>query len=126
MFKCSSFVITSASEITNTPKDPICNLKPGTMESRQVKNKMKEKALTTTNYMTIASTVQDIQNDMATQMNMPPQEFFVKDSLDTRQNLQMHCRTYPMEKISKLLKIWKYLLLSLNERMNPKFSSYLS
>ena len=39
---------------------------------------MKEKALTTTNYVAIASTLQEIQNDVATQMNLPPQETIVK------------------------------------------------
>ena len=60
------------------PKDHICNFKPGATEARQAKNKMKEKALTTTNYVAIASTLQEIQNDVATQMNLPPPETIVK------------------------------------------------
>ena len=75
---CSSLVITSGMEIIKTPKDHICNFKPGATEARHAKNKMKEKALTTTNYVAIASTLQEIQNDMATQMNLPPQETIVK------------------------------------------------
>ena len=67
--KCSSLVITSGSEIIKTPEDHNCNFKPGATEARQAKNKMKEKALTTTNYVAIASTLQEIQNDVATQMN---------------------------------------------------------
>ena len=43
---------------------------------------MREKALATTNYVAIASTLQEIQNDVATQMIMPPQETIVK-SLNT-------------------------------------------
>ena len=39
---------------------------------------MKEKAQTTTNYVAIASTLQEIQNDVATQMNLPPQETILK------------------------------------------------
>ena len=62
--KCSSLVITSGSEIIKMPKDHICNFKPGATEARQAKNKMKEKALTTTNYVAIASTLQEIQNDL--------------------------------------------------------------
>ena len=76
--KCSSLVITSGSEIIKMPKDHICNFKPGATEARQAKNKMKEKALTTTNYVAIASTLQENQNDVATQMNLPPQETIVK------------------------------------------------
>ena len=41
-------------------------------------NKMKENALTTTDYVAIASALQEIQNDVATQMNLPPQETIVK------------------------------------------------
>ena len=37
--KCSSLVITSVSEIIKTPKDHICNFKPGATEARQAKNK---------------------------------------------------------------------------------------
>ena len=44
----------------------------------EAKNKMKEKALTTTNYVAIASTLQEIPIDVATQMNLPPQETIVK------------------------------------------------
>ena len=40
--------------------------------------KIKEKALTTTNYVAITSTLQEIQNDVATQMNLSPQETIVK------------------------------------------------
>ena len=76
--KCSSLVITSGSENTNTPKDHICNMKPGATEARQVKPKMKEKALTKTNYVAIASTLKEIQDDVATQMNLQPQEIIVK------------------------------------------------
>ena len=76
--KSSSLVITSRSEIIKTPKDHICNFTPGATEARQAKNKMKEKALTTTNYGAIASTLQEIQNDVATQMIMPPQVTIVK------------------------------------------------
>ena len=76
--KCSSLVITSASEIIKTPKDHICNLKPGATDARQAKNKMKEKALTTTNYVAIESTLQKIRNDVATQMILPPQGTIVK------------------------------------------------
>ena len=76
--KCSSFVITSGSEFIKAPKDHICNLKQGATKARQAKNKMKEKALTTTNYVAIASTLQELQNDLATQMNFPPQETIVK------------------------------------------------
>ena len=75
--ECSSLVITSGSEITNTPKDHICNFEPGATEARQAKNKMKEKALTTTNYVAVTSTIQEIQNDVATQMKLPPQEIIV-------------------------------------------------
>ena len=39
---------------------------------------MKEKALTTTNHVAISSSLQEIQNDVATQMNLPPQETIVK------------------------------------------------
>ena len=39
---------------------------------------MKEKAVTTTIYVAIASTLQELQNDVATQMNLPPQETIVK------------------------------------------------
>ena len=39
---------------------------------------MKEKAQTATNYLAIASTLQEIQNDVATQMKLPPQEKIVK------------------------------------------------
>ena len=53
------------------------NFKPGAMKARQVK-KMKEKALTTTNYVAIASTLQKIQNDVATEGNLPPQETIVR------------------------------------------------
>ena len=60
------------------PKDHIRNFKPGATEARQAKNKMKEKALTTTNYVGIASTSQEIQKHAATQMNLPPQETIVK------------------------------------------------
>ena len=60
------------------PKDHICNFNPGATEARQAKNKMQEKALTKTNYVAIASTLQEIQNDVATQMNLPPQETIVK------------------------------------------------
>ena len=76
--KCSSSVIPSRSKIINTPKDHICNLKPGATEARQAKNKTKEKSLTTTNYVAIASTLQEIQNDVATQLNLPLQETIVK------------------------------------------------
>ena len=76
--KCSSLVITSGSEIIKMPIDHICNFKPGATEARQAKNKMKEKALTTTNYVAIASTLQEIQNDVAMQMNLLPQETIVK------------------------------------------------
>ena len=72
--KCSSLVITSGSEIIKMPKDYIFNFKPGATEARQAKNKIKEKALRTTNYVAIASTLQEIQNDMAMQMSLPPQE----------------------------------------------------
>ena len=37
-----------------------------------------KKALTTTNYKAIASTLQEIQNDVATQLNLQPQETIVK------------------------------------------------
>ena len=57
----------SRSEIIKTPKDHICNFKPGATEARQAKNKMKEKASTTTNYVVIASTLQEIQNDVASE-----------------------------------------------------------
>ena len=76
--KGSRLVKTSASEILKTPKDHICNFKPAATEARQAKNKIKEKALTTTNYVAIASTLQEIQIDVATQMNLPPQETIVK------------------------------------------------
>ena len=76
--KWSSLLITSGSEIIKTPKDHICNFQPGATEAKQAKNKMKEKALTTANYVAIASTLQEIQNDVATQMNLPPQETIVK------------------------------------------------
>ena len=75
--KCSSLVITSGSEIIKTPIDHICNFEPGATEARQAK-KMKEKALTTANYVAIASILQEIQNDVATQMNLRPQETIVK------------------------------------------------
>ena len=39
---------------------------------------MKEKALTAANYVAIALTLQEIQSDVATQMNLPPQETIVK------------------------------------------------
>ena len=48
------------------------------MEARQAKNKMEEKALTTSNYVAIASTLQEIQRDVATQINMPLLETIVK------------------------------------------------
>ena len=64
--------------IIKMPKDHICDFKTGATEARQAKNKMKEKALTTTNYVIIASTLQEIQNDVATQMNLSPQETIVK------------------------------------------------
>ena len=76
--KCSSLVITSEGEIRNTPKDDFCNLKPRATETKQAKNKMREKAKTTTNYMAIASTLQEIHKNVATQMNLPPQETIVK------------------------------------------------
>ena len=44
------------------------------MKARQAKNKVKEKALTTTNYVAIASTLQEIENDMSTQMKSPPRD----------------------------------------------------
>ena len=47
--ECSSSVITLRSEIINAPKDHTCNFKPGASEERQTKNKLKRKALTTTN-----------------------------------------------------------------------------
>ena len=75
---CSSLVITSGSEIVNTPKDHICNFEPRAAEARQTENRMKENALTTTNYVAIASTIQEIRNDVATQLNLPPQETIVK------------------------------------------------
>ena len=70
--------MTSGSEFIKTPKDHIANIKPGATDARQTKNKMKEKALATTNYVAIVSTLQEIQNDMATQMNLPPQQTIVK------------------------------------------------
>ena len=78
LIKCSSLVIISGSEIINTPKKHSCNFKPGATEARQAKNKIEEKALTTTNYVAIASPLQEIQNDVATQINLPPQETIVK------------------------------------------------
>ena len=39
--KCSILVITSGSDIIKTPKDHICNFKPGATEARQAKNKLK-------------------------------------------------------------------------------------
>ena len=76
--KCSRLVITSGSEIIKNAKDHICNFKPEATEARQAINKMEEKALITTNYVSIASALQEIQNDVATQMNLPPQETTVK------------------------------------------------
>ena len=76
--KCSSLAKTSRSQNINTPKDNSCNFEPGAAEARQAKNKMKEKALTTTNYMAIASLLQKVQNDVTTQMILPPQETTVK------------------------------------------------
>ena len=76
--KCSSSVITSGSELINTPKDHICNFKPGATETRQAKSEKKEKALTTTNCVAIASTLREIHKEMATQMNFPPQRTNMK------------------------------------------------
>ena len=123
--KCSSLVITSGSETITTPKDHIWNLKPGTTEAKQAKNKMKEKALTTTNYLAIASTLQEIQNNVAMQMNLPPQETIVKSLNRYKRKLQMLFRTYLMKKIFKFPKSSRFLLLATKEKMNPKGSSYL-
>ena len=121
--KCSILVITSGSENLKTPKDHICNFEPGATEARQAKNKMKEKALTTTNYVALASTLQEIQNDVAMQLNLPPQETIVKSLNRYKKNLQMIFRTYPMEKIFKFPKSSRILLLSTKEKMNLKDSS---
>ena len=40
---CSSCVIKSGIEIMDTPKDHICNFKPGATEARQARNKKKKK-----------------------------------------------------------------------------------
>ena len=39
---------------------------------------MKEKALATTNYVAVASFILEIQNDVATQLKLPPQKTIVK------------------------------------------------
>ena len=73
----SSLVKTSGTEVKNTPKDHICKFKPGATEARQARNRMTEKALTTTKYVAIASTLEEIQIDVAAEMNFLPQETIV-------------------------------------------------
>ena len=95
------------------------------MEARQTKNKMKQKTPTTTNYVAIASTRQEIQNDVATQLNLPPQETIVKSFNRSRENLRKLFRTYLMKKNFKFSKRLKILSFPTKEKMNPKNSSHL-
>ena len=55
------------------------------MEARQAKNKMKEKVVTTTNYVAIAPTLKKIQNDVATQLTLPPTS---RDNCEVTQKIQ--------------------------------------
>ena len=122
--KCSSIVITSGSDIIKTPKDHICNFKPGATEARQAKNK-KKKALATTNYVAIASTLQEIQNEVATQMNLPPQETIVKSLSRYKRKFANALPRIPHGKDFQIPEELRILLLSTKEKMNLKDSSYL-
>ena len=123
--KCSTLVITSGSEIFKTPKDHICNFKQGATEARQAKNKMKEKALTTTNYVAIASTLREIQIDVATQMNLPPQETIVKSP---NRYIRIFANALPHIPHGKDFQIPEEFVdfVAFDKgKMNPKDSSYL-
>ena len=76
--KCSTIVITSGDAVINIPKDHLCNFKPGATEARELKNVMKEKALSMTNYNAISSSLQSVHDNVATQLNLPKQETLVK------------------------------------------------
>ena len=95
------------------------------MEARQAKNKMKQKTPTKANYVAIASTRQEIQNDVAMELNSPPQETIVKSLNRSRESLQKLFRTYLLEKIFQFPKHLKILLFPTKEKMNPKNSSFL-
>ena len=123
--KCSSLVITSGSEIIKTPKDHICNFKPGATEARQAKNKMKEKALPTTNYVAIASTLQEIQNDVATQMNLPPQETIVKSLNRYKRKFANALPHIPHGKDFQIPEEFKDFVAFDKGKVNLKDSSYL-
>ena len=64
--------------MTNNPTDHICNFKQGATEARDLKNVMKEKALSMTKYNAISSSFQSLQDNVTTQLNLPKEETLVK------------------------------------------------
>ena len=60
------------------PIDLFPYFRPGATESRLPKSGMKEKALTTTNYVAVESTLQEIQSEGPMQMNFLPREMIAK------------------------------------------------
>ena len=83
---------------------------------------MKEKALTTTNYVAIASTLQKIQNDVATQENLPAQETIVRSFKGYKKfaNALPHI---PHRKDFEIPEVLKDFVALDKEKMNPKDSS---
>ena len=118
--KCSSLIKTSRSEIIKTPKDHICNFKPGETEARQAKNKMKEKALTTTNYVAIASTLQEGENDVATQMILPTHETIVKSLKRSRGKFANALPHIPQRKDSQIPEEFKDFFAFDNRENEPE------
>ena len=81
---------------------------------------MKEKEITATNYVAIASTLQENQKDVATQINLPPEQTIVKSVNRYKTKFENALPHIPHGKDFQFPEEFKDSVAFNKKKMNPK------